>query len=168
MFKPVSVLVISTLVLTSCGTVRDSRLNPLNWFGRSSSAPVVATETEINPLIPKGSDSVFRKEKDSSYRGSDLGEVTELVIERRPGGAIVRATAVANKQDVFDLKLVKLDAESTGDTLVYAFRGLQPQGAQGSVASRTHVAAVWLTDNDLRDVRTIQVKGARNVRSVRR
>lgn len=168
MFKPISGLLIAALLLSSCGTVRESRVNPLNWFGRSQSKPVVTPETEINPLIPRANESVFRQEKDTSYRGTDLGEVTELAIERRPGGAIIRATAVADAQGAFDLKLVKIDAESTEGTLTYAFRGLQPQGVQGPAVSRTHVAAIWLTDNQLRGVRVVQVKGTRNVRSVRR
>lgn len=168
MFKPVSVLLFATLVLTSCGAVRDSRVNPLNWFGRSQSAPVVMTDTEVNPLIPRRKESIFRQEKDTSYRGTALGEITELVIERRPGGAIIRATAVADQLEAFDLKLVKVEEESDQGTLTYVFRGLQPRRAQGPVASRTHTAAIWVTDNQLRDVRVIQVKGARNVRTVRR
>ncbi|SNS58938.1 hypothetical protein [Antarctobacter heliothermus] len=168
MFKSVSVLLFATLVLTSCGAVRDSRVNPLNWFGRSQSAPVVVTDAEVNPLIPRRKESVFRQEKDTSYRGTTLGEITELVIERRPGGAIIRATAVADQLEAFDLKLVEVEEESGAGTLTYAFRGLQPRRTQGPVASRTHTAAVWVTDNQLRDVRVIQVKGARNVRTVKR
>lgn len=168
MFKSVSVLLFATLVLTSCGAVRDSRVNPLNWFGRSQSAPVVVADTEVNPLIPRRQESIFRQEKDTSYRGTDLGEITELVVERRPGGAIIRATAVADQLEAFDLKLVEIEEESDAGTLTYAFRGVQPRRSQGPVAARTHTAAVWLTDNQLRDVRTIRVKGARTVRTVNR
>lgn len=167
MFKPIPVLVLSALVLTSCGAVRESRMNPFNWFGRSVSTPIAA-ETEVNPLIPKGRESIFRPEQDTSYRGWDLGEVTELVVERRPGGAIIRATAVADYQGAFDLKLVKLEDESSPATLTYAFRGIQPRDAQGPVQARTHTVALWVTDNALAGVGTIQVKGARNIRSVRR
>lgn len=168
MFKPVSSLVLAAILLTSCGAVRDSRLNPVNWFGRSESRPVAAVNGDVNTLIPRGRESIFRQEKDTSYRGTDMGEITELVIERRPGGAIVRATAVADYQGAFDVKLVKIDAESGQGTLTYAFRGLQPRAATGPAQSRTHTAAIWLTDNELLDVRLIQVKGRHNVRSVRR
>lgn len=167
MFKPISVLMIATLVLTSCGSVGKSRLNPMNWFGRSESRPV-QTDDGVNPLIPKKRASAFRKEQDTSYAGWALAEISELVIERRPGGAIIRATAVAEYQGAFDLKLVKVPEESTGGTLTYAFRGIQPRKERGPVASRTHTAAVWLTDNQLLGIQTIQVKGDRNVRSVRR
>jgi hypothetical protein len=167
MFKPISVLVLSALVLTSCGTVRESRFNPVNWFGRSESRPV-SVDPNTNPLIPARNVSIFRQDRDEGYRGWDLGEITELVIERRPGGAIVRATAVADQQGAFDLKMVKIDEESDATTLTYAFRGIQPRGAQGSPDSRTHSVAVWLTDNELLGIKVIQIKGARNVRTVRR
>ncbi|MBV7393340.1 hypothetical protein [Mameliella sediminis] len=168
MFKPVSTLVLAALVLTSCGTVRDSRLNPINWFGRSESLRVATPNEEVNTLIPRGRESIFRKEKDTTYRGTDMGEITELVVERRPGGAIIRATTVADYQGAFDVQLVKIEEESTGGTLAYAFRGYQPRGPKGSDLSRTHTAAVWLTDNQLAGIRTIQVKGRHNIRNVRR
>lgn len=167
MFKAVSVLLLSALVVTSCGTVRDSRLNPLNWFGRSTSEPVAADAT-VNPLIPKRRASIFRQEQDTSYRGWNVGEVTELLIERRPGGAIIRATGVTDYQGPFELKLIKLDEESDADTLSYALRAYQPRGAVGGVQSRKVTAALWLTDNDLAGIREVRVVGDRNARVVRR
>lgn len=167
MFKPISVLLLSALILTSCGAARESRLNPFNWFGSSTSTPV-ATDGEVNPLIPAGRESIVRPKKDTSYKGWEIGQVTELRIERRPGGAIIRATGVADQQGAFDLRLVKIDEDSTGATLTYAMRGIQPRGTQGSAASRTHSVAVWVTDNDLANVSVIQVKGARNIQTVRR
>ncbi|MGP6088335.1 hypothetical protein [Antarctobacter jejuensis] len=168
MFKPISVLLLSAFVLSSCGSVAESRLNPLNWFGRSESRPVQVAEDGTNPLIPSRRSSIFRAEQGADYLGWPLGEISDLVVERRPGGAIIRATAVADYQGAYDLKLVKVPEESTGGMLTYAFKGVQPQRARGTVASRTHTAAVWLTDNQLLGIRTVQVRGARNVRSVRR
>ena len=75
------------LVLTSCGTVRESRLNPFNWFGNAKSTPVEVSD-EINPLIPRRRASVFRQTRDESYQGWAVEEVSDLRIERRPGGAI--------------------------------------------------------------------------------
>jgi hypothetical protein len=167
MFKPISALVLSALVLTSCGTVRDSRFNPVNWFGRSESTPV-AVDPNTNPLIPARRASIFRQDRDESYQGRDIAEVTDLVIERRPGGAIIRAIGVATYQGAYDLRLVKVEEESGDGTLTYALRGLQPINPQGSVASRTHSVAVWVTDNDLLGINVIQVKGAGNIRTARR
>ena len=41
MFKPFTALLLASFVLSSCGTVRDSRVNPFNWFGRSQPAQTV-------------------------------------------------------------------------------------------------------------------------------
>jgi hypothetical protein len=167
MFKSVSVLLISAMVLTSCGSVRDSAFNPFNWFGRSTSEPV-ATEGEVNPLIPRRKASIFRKEQDDSYRGSNVGEVSELLVERRPGGAIIRATGVTDYLGPFELKLVKLDDQSDADTLTYALRAYQPRQAVGGQRARTVTAATWLTDNELAGIREIRVLAERNSRVTRR
>ncbi|KUF11609.1 hypothetical protein [Pseudoponticoccus marisrubri] len=167
MTRSLSVLLLSALVLTSCGTVRDSRLNPMNWFGRSTAQPV-ATEGEVNPLIPRRRASILRPQQDDTYRGQLIGDVTELLVERRPGGAVIRATGVADYQGVYDVRLVKVDEESDAGTLTLDFRALQLRGPQGRPASRTVTAAVWLTDNELGAIRTIRVKSARTVRTSRR
>ncbi|SMX28348.1 hypothetical protein TRP8649_02467 [Pelagimonas phthalicica] len=167
MKKPISVLVVSMLVLTSCGAVRDSVVNPFNWFGRSKSEPV-ATEANVNPLIPKRRASLFRKEKDESYKGWEIAEVTQLLVERRPGGAIVRASGVTAQQNAFDVKLVPVKEQSNETTLTFAFKALQARGPVGSEASRTVTAAIWLTDNQLAGIRQIRVVAANNARVSRR
>lgn len=167
MFKPLSVLLVSALIVTSCGTVRDSRFNPLNWFGRSTAEPATASK-DVNPLIPRRRASIFRTERDESYRGWEVGEVTALVVERRPGGAIVRATGVTDYQGPFELKLIKVEEQSDEDTLTYALRAYQPREAVGGTRSRTVTAALWLTDNELFGIREIRVLAERNSRVTRR
>ena len=167
MKKSVSVLVLSALVLASCGAMRESRLNPFNWFGRSTSEPVAA-EGEVNPLIPRRRASVFRDNQPETYQGTLIGEVSELLVERRPGGAIIRAMGVADRQGPFDLRLVKLDGESDATTLTYELRALQPAGRSGAELSRTHSVALWLTDQELAGIRVIRVKARRNIRTARR
>ena len=167
MVRVVGVLILSAMVLGSCTTVRDSRLNPFNWFGRSVSQPV-ASDVAVNPLIPRRAVSIFRSDRAESYEGSRVGEVSELLIERRPGGAIIRATGVADRQGPFDLRLVEAEAESDADTLTYDLRAYQPRNRSGSDWSRTVTAAVWLTDDELAGIREIRVRGARNVQVSRR
>ncbi|MDA7424339.1 hypothetical protein [Thalassococcus lentus] len=168
MVRPFIILVLSASILASCATVRDSRLNPMNWFGRSVSEPVATDNTELNPLIPRGRRTLFSAEQPSAYQGRNIGEVNELLVERRPGGAIVRATGTADRQGPFDVRLVKVDDQSDATTLTYAFKALQQRGPQGREQSRTVTVAIWLTDNDLNGINTIRVLGDRNVRSVRR
>ena len=48
----IGALMISTLVLSSCGGWRDSRVNPTNWFGTSRETTNTLDEN-LNPLIPQ-------------------------------------------------------------------------------------------------------------------
>ena len=157
------------LVLSGCAAVRASRYNPFNWFGRSSSQPVAAAGEDVNPLIPRRRASIFRDDRPVVYQGRLIGEVSELLVERRPGGAVIRATGVADRMGPWDVRLVKVDEESADGVLTFDMRNLrQPGPAGGSEWARSVTAAVALSDNDLAGIRTIRVKGARNVRTVRR
>lgn len=167
MVKALSVLILSAFVLTSCGGFRDSRINPMNWFGRGVSEPVAAGD-EVNPLIPRRRASIFRASQDDTYQGRAIGEVSELLVERRPGGAIIRATGIADRQGPFEVRLVKDDAQSDATTLTYDLRALQQRGPVGTDLSRTVTAAIWVTDNELQGIRTIRVTAARNARVSRR
>ena len=51
MRKTIPLLLMTALVVASCGRVADSRFNPLNWFGRAESRAVSAGEA--NPLLPR-------------------------------------------------------------------------------------------------------------------
>ncbi|MDJ0821684.1 MAG: hypothetical protein QNJ09_07745 [Paracoccaceae bacterium] len=167
MVKALSVLLVSALVLTSCGTIRDSRLNPFNWFGRSTSEPV-ASET-VNPLIPRRRASIFRASRDETYLGRPVAEISQLVVERRPGGAIIRVEGIADRAGPFDVRLIKDDGASTGPTLAYTLRALQAAGPRNlGPRARTVTAAVFVSESDLLGIRTIRVTGARNAQVTRR
>ena len=168
MTKPLFTLLLATLVLTGCSTVRDSRINPFNWFGRANSQPVNAAQEDVNPLIPARRASAFFAKREASYEGALVGEVTQLQIERRPGGAIVHAVGVADFQGAFEVKLIKDEANSDAQTLEYELKAYQPKGMQGSVRSRSASAALWLSDHEMDLIKTIRVRGLRNVQSVRR
>ncbi len=74
------ILVASVLVLSGCARVSESRFNPFNWFGSSADEETVATigeSADPRPLV---------------------AEVTSLVVERTPTGAIVRATGLPPDQ----------------------------------------------------------------------
>lgn len=166
MRKPFTALLISSLLLTGCG---GSSLNPLNWFGRGQPVPVVAEGA--NPLIPaKRSGSFFRR-GEKVYTGVPIHRVTTLKIERVPGGALVRATGVAQVQGQYDVALVSTNNDQpVNGVLTYEFRAEMPKRrlVQGSEWSRTVTIATFLTDNELDGVRSINVVGAQNALSARR
>ena len=159
-----------TLVLSACGGVRDSRLNPLNWFGRDRPAPVAAEEGEVNPLIPQESGlGLFSRNRDGAeYAGQPVDVIRNLDVERVPGGAIVRATGLSRFQNTYSVRLtlVTLDGPVDG-ALEYRLEAIVPEApiAGGSERQREVVAAVSLTDQELRGVRVIRVSGVENARA---
>ncbi|MGX9354025.1 hypothetical protein ACS3SW_02345 [Roseobacteraceae bacterium S113] len=156
-------------MVSGCARVRDSAANPFNWFGQSRSAPVVSDDTgAANPLIPRRRSSVFTSEADTSYQGALVSEVTELRVDRAPGGAIVKASGTSETLGAFDVRLVRDRAASSGGTLVYELRALSSSKARGSTSARSVTAAVSLSNQALAGISTIQVKSASNVRTVRR
>ena len=139
--------------LAGCSTIGRSRFNPLNWFGSDddeSLAPI-ETEDERRPLVR---------------------EITSLVIERTPGGAIVRATALPPSQGWFAPELVGLqdDNRPVEGVLSYGFRAVPPETPTRTSTrqSRELSAALFLPNTVLDRVRVIQVTGAQNSRLARR
>lgn len=167
MRKQVLALLVVTMTVTACGTVRESRLNPFNWFGRSTSVAVEPSESEVNPLIPRRNMILSAPER--SYQGTPVETVTELFIRRVPGGAIIEVTGVMRSAGSFDVRLTRVDSAQP-DRLVYSMRALQPRttAGVGSDHSRTVTAALTLTDQELAGIRAIEVRAQRNVRTTRR
>ncbi|MGB7243078.1 MAG: hypothetical protein WBC93_13440 [Sulfitobacter sp.] len=167
-----SALLVSTLLLTACGAIRDSRVNPFNWFGGGRSAPVDSSETgEVNPLIPT-STGLFAnaRKRDAIYLGTPIDSVTGLVIERVPGGAIIRVSGVAQRQGTYSVQLTPENEEElpVDGVLTYRLEGIPISGQQGPVQTREITAARSVTDQQLAGVRQIRVEGARNAQVARR
>ncbi|MEQ6248164.1 hypothetical protein ABMC89_04670 [Sulfitobacter sp. HNIBRBA3233] len=164
---------VASLTLGACGVVRDSALNPGNWFGRSTPAPVSAETEPVNPLIPTRS-GLFGSRPDNKeiYLGEPFYEIVDLTIERVAGGAIIRATGRAERQGIFAVQLTPVTEDETpvDGTLSYRLEGVertQPTPV-GAPATREVTAARRITDQQLAGVRAIRVEGAQNARVARR
>lgn len=192
----VSVLLIGTLVLTSCSGWRDSRVNPSNWFGKSRStavetsartSQVVAPDDRQtnNPLIDAENSNqlvrrnvttvqrtgIFRRRnKEVLYEGTLVDEVTDLSVERTPTGAIVRVTGLPNREGAFDVRLLRVNRDGPVDgVLEYTLNAVQPvQTPVGTARTREVEAGVFVSNDLLQEVREIRVIAERNVRSTRR
>jgi hypothetical protein len=146
---------VMVMTLTACGSaVRESRYNPRNWFGGASN-----TEPTLGPT--------------SAYTDNRalVPQVTDLVVDRAAGGAIVRATGLAPTQGWWDAELVP---ETTGipldGVMRYRFVIAQPESPQrqGAPRSRQIVVAAVIQNRVLDFVDRIEVVGAQNTRSTRR
>ena len=161
MLRPAMIVFCAALSVTGCARMADSKLNPFNWFGRSSEV-ATTQQTQLAPLVPANA----RGQIVDSRRMIDT--ITEFEIARTPAGAILRATGVAATQGSYNAQLVLID--STDGNLVYEFRVSLPDGFNdiGTTRSRTISAATELSAAELAGVRQITVGGARNARSSRR
>ncbi len=173
MRKTFSALLVSTLVLTGCATIRDSRVNPFNWFGPARSAPLTQTEVSTNPLIPKSS-GLFggARTKAATYAGTPFDQVTDLTVERVAGGALIRVTGLAERQGIYAVRLTPANPDElpVDGVLTYRLEGIKPTKPTpvGTNPTREVTAARKVTDQTLAGVRTIRVEGQRNALTSRR
>lgn len=154
-------LVIATLLLSGCG-FRDSGLNPFNWFGRSQ--PAATTADGVNPLIPRRTGIMARR--DRGYPGDTIARITDLTIERLPGGAIIRATGISDRNGPYQARLHP--QEGTDPSVkAFDFEVVTPNRARSTETElvRTVTVATYLSDRELRGVRTIRVQARSNARA---
>jgi len=155
MRKPLIAALTAVLITSGCATVSESRLNPFNWFGGSQDT---TTAEFVAPATPDDNRPL-------------ISQVTEMRIDRAPGGAIVHAVGLPPVQGYWAADLSPADdVEDQIGVLVLNFVTIPPstQQPQGSTQSREITAALFLSDQDLVGVRTIIVRGSQNQRSSRR
>lgn len=154
-----------TLIVAGCATVRDSRLNPFNWFGHSREVAAVAED--VNPLLP--SRGAFAR-PEAVYEGRPIDRITDLTIEPLPGGAVLRASGFAARQGPYAVQLTPVEEASTDEVLVFSFDRVLPRRNTpvGPEQTRAAEVATHLTDLELEGIRVIRVVAARNARELRR
>lgn len=152
MRKPLLAALSVLLLVSACGKIRESRLNPFNWFGRSEAAQTTAQvqsgpAADARPLV---------------------SQVLSMSVEPMQGGVIVRATGLPPTQGWWDGELVALPIED--GKLVYDFRLVPPleRTAVSTQRSREVTVAVYLSDFKLGSITSITVQGAQNARTSRR
>ena len=97
--------------------------------------------------------------------------VDTLVLERLPGGVIIRATGVPTTQGWYDAQLVREGGAAAGTGVaVYSFRARPPEGATrvSTQQSRELVAGAFLSDIELAGISSVRVLSASNSRTVGR
>lgn len=151
MSRPLTAALFVLTILSACG-FGQSRLNPLNWFGRSAPAEqvvsVTTAPTDPRPLV---------------------AQVLSMTIEPYPGGALVRATGLPPTQGHWDAELVPLPVDENG-TLVLKFHIFPPVVRAGVVnqQSREVTVAYSLSAIKLSGISQIIVQGQDNARASRR
>lgn len=150
MRKPLLAALSALMLLSACGKIRDSRINPMNWFGRSAAvqmAPQATPETpqDARPLV---------------------AQVLSLQVEATATGAIVRATGLPPTQGHWDAELVAREIDDKG-VQVFDFRLLPPviPMPASTQRSREVTVAVALSNIQLAKISRISVQGGNNALS---
>lgn len=191
-----SVMLISAMTLSACSGWRDSGANPRNWFGNSNSARVENTtntgqprspsdrqtgnpliEDENAELIVRRNASVAqksgilrRRNKVEIYDGSLVDEVTSLIVEPLPTGAVVRVIGLPQREGAFDVRLLPVNEDGpVNGVMEYTLNAYQPlQTAVGTERTRQVQAGAFLSNADLEEINEIRVRAELNIRSTRR
>ena len=159
MKKPLLAALVLTIALGACSGFRQSRMNPRNWFGGSQRTASVA----VDPVT--GAKPVPADTRDM------VAEVETLVVERRPGGALIRATGLTPTQGWWNAALVvENDGKPVKGVLTFRFAIAAPVTATpvSTPQSREVTVAAYLSDAQLDGVTQITVTGLNNARSSRR
>lgn len=140
------------LLLGACGTVRDSRINPFNWFGGAREGRAVEAAG------PVGDGRIL------------VAQVTHFSVEPAVGGAVLRATGLPPTQGWYEGELVLVpDADKPNDLLFrFVIRAPVLPNRVSTQRSREVTVARYLTDYQLEGIRRITVTAEGNSRTVTR
>ena len=160
--RPVLPLILcATVTITGCSRISESRINPLNWFGRSEAVTPVQDQAQLRPLVGEGQGIQV-----VDARGL-VGTVVALNVDRTPDGAIVRATGTTTATGQYNAQLVPTDVE--GGILTLAFRVQSPGTSANSTIEPRQITAAYLMSNAaLASIRSIRVQGSQNALISRR
>lgn len=173
MHKTLSVLVVSAMVLSACSGWRGSRVNPSNWFGKSTAATEEYSVDDADALIPQQSEgtSLFARGEveDNSV---PIAVIDELRIDPTASGAIIFVSGTANRQGAYNAQLSRVRSEelTKNGVMEFTFRVDYPEYAtvQGNERSRRVTEAVNVSNQDLEGIRLVRVKGQQNALESRR
>lgn len=171
MRKSIVSLLVASVVLTSCGTF----LNPRNWFGRSEAADTASADAEaVNPLIPRRTGVRLRlsgSREEEVDTTTPITAISDIRVERVPGGAIIRVTGTDPVAGIYNAKLVPVNDDELPEDGVLSYQLLRDTigiRTNGSERQRQVVVARRVSDITLRGVTTIRVEAKSNARQVRR
>ncbi|WP_171124859.1 MULTISPECIES: hypothetical protein [unclassified Ruegeria] len=174
MQKSLSLLMIAALTLSACNSWSDSRANPSNWFGSSTSTPP-PTEAAYDPNVlvpPEREGSGLFSRPDPVDNSVPIAKVDELRINPTPSGAIIYVRGTAARQGAYGAQLVRVEnAENQKNgVLEFTFRVSYPSYAtnQGTERSRAVSDAVNVSLDDLQNTRLVRVVGQQNALESRR
>lgn len=154
-----------TILVAGCST----KANPVNWFDNDPPEKDNFTGVEeTNPLIPEGDGGFFQsgREERARYKGVPIDTVTEVDIERVPGGVIIKARGVSATQGVYEARLTPANEDETPEdgVLIYRLeaRNDESRNAQGASKTREVVVGRKRTEQELAGATRVRIESATN------
>jgi len=135
--------------LAACGTIRESRINPFNWFGKAESQPTTlpAAQEISDGRVP-------------------VAQLTRMDLKQMPGGAILSVAGLPPTQGWWNAELIALDPDEAAvdGVLTYRLVVAKPRSLTpvSTPQSRELTAAHFLSDQTLAGVRRVVVVAAQN------
>ncbi len=160
-------LLLSLIALMGCG----SAANPFNWFDNDPPDESVLEPIDAdNPLIPEQNGLFNSSNRVEVYRGTPIDAISDLTIERVPGGAIIRATGRSATLGAYNARLTPKNGEEVpvDGVLTYTLDAEYTQVVGGAPETRDIIVARQLTNQELEGARTIRVEGQQNALERRR
>ncbi len=153
-------LVLTAALLAGCG-VKQSRINPYNWFDHSQERPSLEPETGYEKVV--------------ADNRAVSASITDMVLEPVHGGQVLRVTAVAPTQGWWDAELRPLEqagafkGEAVDGVLGFELVLSEPlePALTGAPATREVAVAAFISRYDLDGVSQITVAAANGTRSLR-
>ena len=151
-------IVILSLALSGCSSIRNSKVNPLNWFNGE-------TQSTQKSLIPE--ENMLRRRPKVVYAGIPVYFVTAAALEKTLDGKILRIDAKSDRIGAADIRIEDLPDQGDG-ILRVVVKAVTPLGAPvGSERAREIAAARFFSQQDLEKYKAIDVNSANNVLRVR-
>ncbi len=151
----IAIICLAASVLTGCSTIRDSRANPMNWFGGA------ATPQERDSLIPTES-VVARSRKAPPYAGVPIAQLQSATLRDTIGGKILEVQALSATLGAADLRFIDVPNDDPTRRELRLHAVLPARAPTGTIPARSVAAAQFFTDQDLAGLTAIVVTSATN------
>ncbi len=136
------------------------------WFGGDAPPDDATTPVEENnPLIPTSSGILGTNPRTSGvYNGTTIDTISDLTIERVPGGLLIRATGRSETRAPYNARLTPANPDEVPEdgVLTYQLQAEYVPASGGSARAREVIVARTLTDQELGNTRTIRVEALQN------
>ena len=112
----------------------------MNWFDNNRTSKNTSEQTEAkNPLLAETKRGLFKMKpnRDAVYLGTKIDQVTDLVIESVPGGAVIRATGLASEPGVCQVQITPTtdDQPPVHGVLTYRQEAIHPQTPRNAAST---------------------------------